>query len=148
MSAGMAGVIAAHQGYETLTRIGGYTVDCLGCDWRTFSALMPNEDLLHAAHVAEELAKAGYGNVQEAKAKALREAAKDLASIAYVVPGGAGRAEYESRLAVRRGDTDKWLHARADLIDALADPEGHALVKAIRDRKAGVGRCATNPVAP
>lgn len=64
---GMAEIVGAHQGYETLTRIGGYTVDCLGCDWRTFSALMPNEDLLHAAHVADELAKAGFGRLIDAQ---------------------------------------------------------------------------------
>ena len=133
MSAGMAGVIAAHSMYDV---DGDGMMRCWlnDCGWRHSRDGNPFE--LRAAHVAEELVKAGYGNVQEAKAKALREAAKDLASIAYVVPGGAGRAEYESRLAVRRGDTDKWLQARADLIDALADPEGHALVKAIHDRKA------------
>ena len=122
MSAEMAEVIAAHQPLYAGTEVLDCT--CHQGEWEP-------------AHVAGELAKAGYGNVPEAKAKALRGAASDLAKLAYVVPGAAGREEYESRLAVRRGDTDKWLHSRADMIDALNDPEGHALVQAIHDRKAG-----------
>lgn len=65
MTAGMAAVIAAHSGYETLTRIGGYTVDCCGCDWITFSESRPNGGEAHAAHVAEKLAKAGYSLVPD-----------------------------------------------------------------------------------
>ena len=141
MSAGMADIIGMHNGFDThweaRDRTQVWYVVCNGCHWRHDVAGRDAPAETYAAHLAEELTKAGYGNVQEAKAAALREAAKDLAKIAYVVPGAAGREEYESRLAVRRGDTDKWLNSRADMIDALNDPEGHALVQAIHDRKGG-----------
>lgn len=90
MSAGMAGVIAAHNVIYEPPQIGDcgrveipsyHYCQCCATD-TCFDS--PQE---HAAHVAEELAKAGY--------------------------------ELVDPLAV-----------------ALADPEGHALVKAIHDRKA------------
>lgn len=94
MSAGMAGVIAAH-GYshaeiEDHSEYGFTDVAVCICGTRLYLGMTgePNErDDLHAAHVAEELTKAGYGLVDP-------------------------------------------------LAAALADPEGHALVKAIRERKA------------
>ena len=132
MSAGMADVIAAHQPRYLMPGDGEDSMECECGAWRGDVV----ED--HAAHVAEELAKAGYGNVQEAKATALNLAADELARLPYVAPGAAGRGEYLRTLAVRRGDTDKWLRARANLATALNDPEGHALVQAIHDRKAGL----------
>lgn len=65
MSAGMAEVIAAHNGYDTHWEDRGgwqnwYTV-CDGCDWRQDLKDAPATD--HATHVAEELAKAGYGKL-------------------------------------------------------------------------------------
>lgn len=46
-------------------------------------------------------------------AKALEDAADELARLPYVRPEAEGREEYERVLAVRRGNTDKWLRARA-----------------------------------
>ena len=47
------------------------------------------------------------------RAECLEEAAKVLAQLPYVKPDQPGRAEYESVLAVRRGNADGWLLARA-----------------------------------
>ena len=47
------------------------------------------------------------------RAECLEEAARELAQLPYVKPDQPGRAEYESVLAVRRGNTDGWLLARA-----------------------------------
>lgn len=66
-----------------------------------------------ATHQAEALTDAGFGGVAEAKAQALEEAVDELARLPYVRPDHPDRAEYERILAVRRGDTDKWLKARA-----------------------------------
>ena len=135
MSAGMADIIAAHPGHEIRLDDQLWVQVCFGCPWRyRYSDGSGLE--AHAAHVAEELAKAGYGNVQEAKAEALTEAADELARLPYAAPGAPGRAEYERILAVRRGESDKWLRARAAILTAEADPEGRALVQAIHDRKA------------
>lgn len=91
----MADIIAAHQPMEPDIEdhpVQGYTdVAVCDCGVRLYLGMLgePNDrDGLHAARVAEELAKAGYGLVDPIAA-------------------------------------------------ALADPEGHALVKAIHDRKAG-----------
>jgi hypothetical protein len=45
--------------------------------------------------------------------QALEDAAAELARLPYVKPDEPGRAEYESVLAVRRGNADGWLLARA-----------------------------------
>ncbi|MDQ0854801.1 hypothetical protein QFZ79_002912 [Arthrobacter sp. V4I6] len=63
--------------------------------------------------LAAALTAAGFRDVAEAKAAALEEAADELARLPYVKPDGDNRAEYERVLAIRRGDTDKWLRARA-----------------------------------
>lgn len=55
MSEGMAGVIAAHKEIENLDY---YTYGCR-CGWKA----QPADE--HPDHLAEELAKAGYGNAQE-----------------------------------------------------------------------------------
>lgn len=52
--------------------------------------------------------------VPHAKAQALREAADELAKLPYVRPDHPDRAEYERLLAVRRGNTDRWLRDRAE----------------------------------
>lgn len=51
-----------------------------------------------------------------AAAQALSEAADELAKLPYVRPDHPGRAEYERLLAIRRGNTDRWLRDRADSI--------------------------------
>lgn len=56
--------------------------------------------------------------LREAKAEALREAAAELSGLQYVRPNAEGRSEYEGMLAVRRGNTDAWLRARAERIEA------------------------------
>lgn len=55
--------------------------------------------------------------IQEAQAEALRDAADELAKLQYVRPGDPGRDEYESMLAIRRGNTDGWLKRRADKLE-------------------------------
>lgn len=50
---------------------------------------------------------------RELQANALEDAANELAYLQYVKPRAEGREEYERALAVRRGNTDKWLKARA-----------------------------------
>lgn len=185
MSAGMADIIAAHQ-----PRFECYDDER---DWIECSCRMSDNDVQwrgdtdaeHAAHVAEELTNAGYGNVQEAKAEALTDAADWLSNgeiagiIAYDGPSNRGEvvAAYDAALE----DPEGWLRERADaalavdpvalhreaqdgmaeawregraagpdalnpyedwpslpdpLAAALNDPEGHALVQAIHDRKA------------
>jgi hypothetical protein len=62
--------------------------------------------------------KGRVANVLEAvapylKAQALEEVAAELARLPYVRPDSPARDEYERILAVRRGDTDKWLQERA-----------------------------------
>ncbi|GAA3405021.1 hypothetical protein [Pseudarthrobacter polychromogenes] len=54
---------------------------------------------------------------REAKAEALREAAAELSGLQYVRPNAEGRAEYEGMLAIRRGNTDAWLKARAEWVE-------------------------------
>jgi hypothetical protein len=49
-------------------------------------------------------------------AQALDEAADESARLPYVKPDDPGRGEYERVLAVRRGDADKWLRARAAIL--------------------------------
>ncbi|GAA3289187.1 hypothetical protein GCM10017708_11580 [Arthrobacter citreus] len=168
----MAGVIETHR----------YSFNRMGCvcgGWDQAESA-PS----HAAHVAEELAKAGCGNVQEAKAEALTDAANWLLNgeaagiIAYDGPSNRGEviAAYDAALEdpenwlrerakaaltvdpadlhreERDGMAEAWREGRAaspdtlnpyedwpstpnPLAAALADPEGHALVKAIHDRK-------------
>ena len=67
MTAGMADIIAAHNGYDSHweDRFGSqvwYTV-CDGCDWQQDLQDAPATD--HAAHVADELAKASYGRLPD-----------------------------------------------------------------------------------
>lgn len=52
-----------------------------------------------------------------AKAEVLRELAKELAQLTYVKPGAEGREDFETMLAIRRGNTDAWLKAKADEIE-------------------------------
>ena len=67
--------------------------------------------------IAPEYARAARTILEAAapiiRAECLEEAARDLAQLPYVKPDQPGRAEYESVLAVRRGNTDGWLLARA-----------------------------------
>jgi hypothetical protein len=104
---GMAEVLAHHQ-YTGVTVTDQVRVTCL-CGW----AEEADDDGMHADHMEEVLIAAGFGDVREAKAQALEDAADELARLPYVSPFGEGRAEYERVLAVRRGDADKWLRARA-----------------------------------
>lgn len=106
MSAGMAGIIAAHQPRYLMPGDGEDSMECECGGWRGDVV----ED--HAAHVADELTKAGYGNVQEA-----------LITAADAMPietlEGADKASV-------------WLRQRAH----ANDPERRALVQAIHNRKA------------
>lgn len=142
MTAGMADVIAAHAGYDTHweDRDGvqvWYTV-CDGCDWRHDVVGRDAPADTHAAHVAEELGKAGYGDVREAKRDALLEEAEVFGAGAWNDAYIIGDVRDDADAAVA---TVAWLRERAaeyapdPLAAALADPEGHALVKAIHDRK-------------
>lgn len=67
----MAGVIAAHSGYNTLhsgdwTTAVTWHVHCegLGCDWYEKLEGKAPAYVAYAAHVADELTKAGYGKVR------------------------------------------------------------------------------------
>lgn len=79
-------------------------------------------DPADAARIAAALAANGHGNVREARAQALKDAAAELARLQYVKPGAEGRDEYERMLAIRRGNTDAWLKARAERELAPAEP--------------------------
>lgn len=72
MSAGMAEVIAAHREHEVKLDHDSYLTVCTGCHWRKRHGADSRHEA-HSAHVAEELAKAGYGNVREAKREAWAE---------------------------------------------------------------------------
>ena len=188
MSAGMAEVIAAHShvGVDPASTqsepIRWACYQCEAVESQPGPRMTKAE--WHGQHVAEELAKAGYGNVQEAKAEALTDAADWLINgeaagiIAYDGPSNRGevmaaydaaledpegwlRERAEAALAVdpadlyreeRDGMAEAWAEGRAaspntlnpyedwpstldPLAAALADPEGHTLVKAIHDRK-------------
>jgi leucyl aminopeptidase (aminopeptidase T) len=66
------------------------------------------------AQAYEGEARAALDEVSPALfAQALEDAADELARLPYAKPDAPERAEYERLLAVRRGDTDKWLRARA-----------------------------------
>lgn len=102
MSAGMAGVIAAHS-------IAGMSAGThLAC--RCNKTWVPFPE--YHAHLAQELTKAGYGNVPATLLAAADEMPTETLA-------GADKASV-------------WLRHRAHSLD----PEGHALVKAIHDRKA------------
>ena len=125
MSAGMADIIAAHVPTITSSTFNspesgngrtcrcGMRVEVLHSEMDdNDSDAQPYLDRKLAAHVAEELAKAGYGNLQEALV-----AAADAMPIETLE--GADKASV-------------WLRQRAH----ANDPEGRALVQAIHDRKA------------
>lgn len=130
MSAGMAEVIAAHKEIENLV---GYTWGCR-CGWRAGL----NDD--HPVHMAEELAKAGYG--------LLPDVAPEYGA-QMMTHGGLSGMPFGHGPVRNPNWWNKSTHMRLvgpwqelepppdPLAAALADPEGHALVKAIRDRKAG-----------
>lgn len=113
----MADIIVAHQ--SVWECMGGYEDDraWLECSCRDsikndVDNWTGDTEAEHAAHVAEELTKAGYGNIPDA----LREAAGEMP---IETLGGADKAS-------------TWLRQRAHSLD----PEGHALVQAIHHRKA------------
>ncbi|MFS0715505.1 hypothetical protein ABC337_04835 [Arthrobacter sp. 1P04PC] len=128
----IAKVLAEHWSRSSHTDAKPYVDKCDGCGAVIYTWGDPNpadgvEGL--AAHQAAVLAPL----FAEAQAEALREAADELARLPYVKPGDDGRAEYERVLAVRRGDTDRWLKERATHI------EGRALVAGIHERKKAQG---------
>ena len=127
MSAGMADIIAAH-GSSTIhspTVVRESQRDSAWCacghrvtvPWGELAEgqfdTVPLLVRRHAAHVVDELTRAGYGNVQEALV-----AAADAMPIETLE--GADKASV-------------WLRQRAH----ANDPEGRALVQAIPNRKAG-----------
>ena len=96
MTAGMAEVIAAHE-YKFIPLACKCGVAC-GAD---------EDELTYAAHLTEELAKAGCGNVHEAKAEAVRETAVEWAA-------------YQSARMPRSDvlQVPVWLNQRADTMEA------------------------------
>lgn len=101
---GMTDVIAAHDFLPLALRC-----DCRNWKWQDHA---DGKAPTHAAHVAEELTKAGFGNVQEA-----------LLSAADEMP-------IETLLGADKASV--WVRERAHSLD----PKGRALVQAIHDRKA------------
>ena len=79
----------------------------------------------HGIHLAEELAKAGYGNVQEAKAEAFTDAADWLVNgeavgiIAY--DGPSNRSEVTASYDAALEDPENWLRERAEA-ELTVDP--------------------------
>lgn len=124
----MADIIAAHREHEVKLDHDSYLAVCTGCNWRRRHGGESRHES-HAAHVAEELAKAGYGNVQEA----LLAAAKAL--FAHAVSNGAGNTAPEIIRVCEPAAAAAI--AAADQVDPYRDPEGRALVQAIHQRKAG-----------
>jgi hypothetical protein len=113
---GMAEVLAAHWSASTHTDSKPFVDKCDGCgavvrSWGDEAEAYVGEYL--AAHQSAMLSAAGFGPVKEAGAVALEEAAAELARLPYVKPNYPDRTEYERILAVRRGNTDAWLRARA-----------------------------------
>lgn len=72
----------------------------------------------HAGISGEEFVEAAQAALEAAapfiRAQALEDAAKELARLEYKSPFHPDRAEYERVLAVRRGNADGWLKARAE----------------------------------
>lgn len=119
----MAEVIAAHR--PIFESMGGWDNpgEWLECTCR--AEIPENDDQWsgatdadHAAHVAQELVKAGFGDVQLAKAAALREAADWLVAgeaagvIAIDRPSNRGKVSDAYDAAVE--DPESWLRRRAD----------------------------------
>ena len=128
----IAKVLAEHWSRSTHTDAKPIVDKCDGCGAVIYSRgddpnWAGNEPL--AAHQAAVLAPL----FAEAQAEALREAGDELARLPYVKPGDEGRTDYERVLAVRRGNTDRWLKERATHI------EGRALVAGIHERKQARG---------
>ena len=117
MSAGMADIIAEHQPRYLMP---GSANDAMQCECEKWRGDVIE---LHTAHVAEELTKAGYGNIPDA----LRAAAAEMP---IETLGGADKAS--TWLRKRAGLLDT---AAANLAAALNDEEGRALVQAIHVRK-------------
>ena len=115
MSAGMAEVIAAHQARYLWPGEGDEPMECECGHWRG------DVVEVHAAHVAEELTKAGCGNVQEALLTAADEMEQERSTWCLDESG-------HHWIARTLNDLRRRAHAN--------DPEGHALVQAIHDRKA------------
>lgn len=163
MSAGMAGIIAAHQPRYLMPGNGADSMECECGRWQGDVV----ED--HAAHLAAELATAGYGNVQETRTVEVHhhdierhaESFNEGYEAAMVLP-------LMSEQEIEEHGPGAWLRQRIDAAvlvalltaaDAMeADPqfrdplrlnsdrlrmyahaldhEGRALVQAIHDRKA------------
>lgn len=143
MSAGMADVIAAHPGHRYgIYTTGGWWIGCDGCDWHEAIGPSPIETdsvRRHHAHVAEELTKAGYG--------LLPDVAPEYGARTMLVNGMSEAPEphgqnpnpswFTMSTHVRLVGPWQELQSLPDpLAAALNDPEGHALVQAIHDRKA------------
>lgn len=118
MSAGMAGIIAAHtpSRWRSFSN-GNIVLRCCGQDFGNATKKPKQGDVEktyadHAAHVADELTKAGFGNVQAALLSATDE------------------MPIETLLGADKASV--WLRARAHSMD----PAGRALAQAIHDRKA------------
>ena len=111
MIAGMAGVIAAHKGIAWEESTGRVFCEC-DIQISVLSASLQTQYRKLYEHAADELTKAGYGNVQEALLSAADEMPIETLQ-------GADKAS-------------AWLRRRAH----GQDPGGQALVKAIHDRKA------------
>jgi hypothetical protein len=100
---GMAEVLAAHQWYDATTDNEDPATGCTGCpEW--FGSEDALDDGSFANHQADMLTAAGFGDVREAGAQALEEAA---AEVDEGVPAY-GQEEYadwlRARAAAVRGD--------------------------------------------
>lgn len=149
MSAGMAGIIAAHWVKELPSTQLLFELQCQGPDCSWGGKFLYTD---HAAHVAEELTRARYGEprtvttAEELDALPVGSVVIDAFGAACVLinksmylgwrrctPAVAGG---EHRRGPYLPATVLYEPAPDPLAAALNDPEGHALVQAIHDRKA------------
>lgn len=119
----MAEIIAAHQ--SVWECMGGHEDDRAWLECSCRNSIANDEDCWsgdteadHAAHVAEELAKAGFGDVQLARAAALREAADWLvageAAGVIAIDGPSNRGKVSDAYDAAVEDPENWLRQRAD----------------------------------
>ena len=139
MSAGMAGVIAAHSLSSSSETEHARQWMCQCGQFNAVLGFGEEEPEAHATHVAEELAKAGYGLLPDVAPE--YGAPLKVHGSLTADPFGHGRVRdphwWEKSTHMRLvGPWQELEPPPAPLAAALADPEGHALVKAIHDRKA------------
>ena len=102
----------------------------------------PDWDKEHATHLAEELAKAGYGLLPDVAPEYGAQMMTHGGRAGQPIGHGPVRSPNWWNKSTHMRLVGPWQELEPlpnPLAAALADPEGHALVKAIHDRKAEAG---------